>query len=225
MSITSKAVVLVSGGIDSVTLLHYVKRRLTIERICALTFFYGQKHSREIAMARRQAQSVGVFEHREIDISFFREITAGSALTDLNVGIPALADLTDDQRRQPPTYVPNRNAVLLSLAASHAESRGIKDIYYGAQALDEYGYWDCTPEFVARLNAVFDLNRREAVKVHAPFTGMKKADVLRLGLELGVDYSLTWSCYRGESAPCGTCPSCFERKKAFREIGRSDPLE
>jgi len=135
-------------------------------------------------------------------------IAGGSALTDAAIRVPDLENLSGKQRRQPPTYVPNRNMLFLSLAAAYAEARGIRDVFYGAQAQDEYGYWDCTVDFVNRINHILRLNRGKAVTVHAPFALMKKADVLKIGLELGVDYRHTWSCYRGGKKPCGTCPTC-----------------
>lgn len=214
------AVLLLSGGIDSVTLLHYLRKRLAIRRIHALSFLYGQKHSREVSMAAWQARSLGVTEHRLIDISFYGDlIRGGSALTDPALAVPDLAELTRSQRRQPPTYVPNRNLILLSLAAGYAEAAGAADIFYGAQAQDEYGYWDCTPAFVGGLNRLLKLNRVHPIRVHAPFAGVRKADVVRIGLELGVDYAHTWSCYRGGRRPCGACPSCMERNAALRERG------
>jgi 7-cyano-7-deazaguanine synthase len=219
------AVVLLSGGIDSTTLLHYVVRNLGYDRVLALSFRYGQKHAREIQAARRQARRAGVAGHDVIDLAFFAALVqSGSALLRRGAPVPALRDLTDAQKRQPPTYVPNRNMILLALAAAFAEARGARDIYYGAQIQDEYGYWDCTTDFITRLNAALKLNRRNAVRVHAPFMGMRKADELRLGLALGVDYRHTWSCYRGGRRLCGTCPSCVERQRAFGELGIIDPL-
>ena len=212
------AVVLLSGGVDSTTLLHEVKRRLGQGALYALSFRYGQKHARELEMARWQAQAAAVQEHREIDIDFFRDLTAGgSALTDATIAVPDLADLGADEMSQPPTYVPNRNMVLLSLAAAYAESKGVSDVFYGAQAQDRYGYWDCTVDFVARINDVLALNRGCPVTIHAPFARKRKADVVRMGLDLGVDYAHTWTCYRGGETPCGTCPSCVERDAAFSE--------
>ncbi len=208
-----------SGGMDSATLLHYVKKRLK-RRIYALSFRYGQKHSRELEMAKWQAKAAGAVEHRVIDISFFGRLTkGGSALTDEAIPVPDLKALSAKQRRQPPTYVPNRNMVLLSLAAAYAEAKGAADVFYGAQAQDEYGYWDCTVDFVERINDILRLNYGKAVTVHAPFAGMPKATVLKIGMRLGVDYAHTWTCYRGGRRPCGTCPSCVERARAFRETG------
>ena len=223
--VMKKAVILLSGGLDSTTLLFYVKHQLNAESIHALSFDYGQKHSRELEAARWQADKAGVHGHTIIDISFFKGLVSNaSALTDEHVPVPSLAELDSAQRNQPPTYVPNRNMVLLSLAAAHAEANDSTDVFYGAQLQDEYGYWDCTPEFLQNMNKVFSLNRRKAVVLHAPFMNMNKAGVLKQGLALGVDYSHTWSCYRGESSPCGTCPTCVERAKAFSEIGVTDPL-
>ena len=219
------AVVLLSGGMDSTTLLHYIVKRLRIPTVYALSFQYGQKHACELDAARWQARATGVREHRVLDVTFFGELIAGaSALTDDAIALPRLADLSEDARRQPPTYVPNRNMLLLSLAAAYAETRQVSDVYYGAQAQDRYGYWDCTQEFLARINDLLALNRRTPVVIRAPFMTMRKVDELRLGLDLGVDYAHTWTCYAGGTRPCGVCPSCEERSGAFREAGVADPL-
>ncbi len=222
----NNALVLLSGGMDSTTLLFYVKRRLHVPVVDTVSFAYGQRHRRELAMAARQARSAGVREHRLLNLDFLGEIAAPvSALTGTSVEIPDLELLKGKERNQPPTYVPHRNLILLSLAAAYAEARGIRDVYYGAQRQDRYGYWDCTNDFLVRLNRLLKLNRRKAVRVHAPFVGMRKTDELRLGMEMGVDYAQTWSCYRGGTLPCGKCPACLERKAAFREVNVVDPLE
>lgn len=221
----NSAVVLLSGGLDSSVLLHEVRRRLGHGALHALSFYYGQKHARELEMARAQAATTGVVSHRVVDISFFKELTAGgSALTDDAIPVPDLAALSASQLAQPPTYVPNRNMVLLSLAAAYAEAAGVRDVFYGAQKQDRYGYWDCTPDFIERVNDLLALNRVRPVRVQAPFAALSKADVVRLGVELGVDFSRTWSCYRGVPPACGSCPTCVERLAAFREAGLADPL-
>ncbi|MDP6525222.1 MAG: 7-cyano-7-deazaguanine synthase QueC [Kiritimatiellia bacterium] len=218
------AVVLLSGGLDSSTLLHFVSRRLGIGNVRTMSFLYGQKHSRELEMAKWQADNAGVVEHREADVSSLGDmIGAASALTGASVAVPDLADIDSESMAQPPTYVPNRNMILLSLAAAYAESNGIRDIFYGAQAQDRYGYWDCTSAFLNQINAVLALNRGTPVRVHAPFVDMSKADVVKIGLAMGVDYSHTWTCYRGGGRPCGTCPSCMERLAAFEQAGAVDP--
>lgn len=219
------AVVLVSGGIDSSVLLHYVARSLKRAPIHVLSFNYGQRHAKELDCARWQADAVDAETHRIIDISFMGGLVRGaSALISGGRLVPEFKDLAAGDLDQPPTYVPNRNMILLSIASAHAEAQGIRDVYYGAQALDEYGYWDCTADFLERVNAVLALNRRDPVTIHAPFVSKKKADSVRLGLELGVLFNQTWSCYRGGARACGVCPTCVERLKAFKEAGLEDPL-
>ena len=213
-----KAVLLLSGGMDSSTLLFYVTRRLGVKDVHTLSFVYGQKHARELAMARWQAHAAGIGTHVEWTLSPPSAMAAGSALTDYGMTVPDLVDVPEADRNQPSTYVPNRNMMLLSLAAAYAESQGICDVFYGAQAQDRYGYWDCTPEFVERMNAVLALNRKRPIQVHAPFARKSKADIVGLGRELGVDYDHTWSCYRGGETPCGACPSCVERNQATGQI-------
>jgi 7-cyano-7-deazaguanine synthase len=214
-----KALVLLSGGIDSSTLLHYVRKEKGVKSVYALTFLYGQKHSREIEMAKWQADVAGVREHSIIDFSDVGSAAmGGSALTDSSVDIPDLSDIAEKDLEQPSTYVPNRNMILLSIAAAYAESHGVSDVFYGAQQQDEYGYWDCTVDFLDRINKVLALNRKVAVEVHAPFIGLSKSEVMEKGYELGVDYDHTWTCYRGGDEPCGVCPSCVERDKAFRNV-------
>lgn len=218
------AVILLSGGLDSSTLLHYVKDTLDSRPFYALTIRYGQKHVRETACAVAQARAAGVAEHRQMDIASFGDlVSAASVLTDPSVPVPALAELAPGQLDQPPTYVPNRNMLFLALAAAFAEARGGADVFYGAQTQDRYGYWDCTPEFLNRMNAVLLLNRRQPVVLHAPFMMMRKSEILKIGLELGVNYAETWSCYRGQETACGVCPACVERRSAFAALKIADP--
>ncbi|MEI6972424.1 MAG: 7-cyano-7-deazaguanine synthase QueC [bacterium] len=218
------AVVLLSGGMDSATLLHYVKQRLKVRSLFALSFSYGQKHSRELAMAKRQATAAEASEHSIVDIRFIRNLIAGSsALTDDAIAVPDLASLSPAERKQPSTYVPHRNLVLLGIAAAYAEAHGCADVFYGAHTQDAYGYWDCTQEFVDNLNTVLALNRRLPVVIRAPFTEMSKTEILRIGLRLDVNYANTWSCYRGGRKPCGSCPTCVERATAFQTLGVKDP--
>ena len=218
----SGAVVLLSGGLDSSVLLHEVRRRIGASPLYALSFNYGQKHVRELELAAEQASRAGAI-HRISDLSFFGGLVRGSALTDGAVAVPDLAALSEAQRRQPPTYVPNRNMLLLSLAAAFAESLAVRDVFYGAQKQDRYGYWDCTPDFIERINDLLALNRGQAIRVQAPFAAFSKAEIVRRGVELKVDFSLTWSCYRGAPPACGTCPTCVERAEAFRQAGLMDP--
>ncbi len=220
-----QAVVLLSGGVDSSVLLHYVVRELGYRGVHALSFDYGQRHARELECACWQAASVGVIEHRVVDISFMAGLLrAGTSLVKGGHDVPDLADLDDRQLVQPPTYVPNRNMMLLSMSAAYAEAIGIGEVFYGAQAQDEYGYWDCTATFLGRLNGVFELNRVKPVTVRAPFVASSKCETVKVGVRLGVDFAKTWSCYRGGERACGTCPTCVERLNAFAGAGLPDPL-
>lgn len=225
-ALETPAVVLLSGGMDSSVLLHHVAKTLGRRPVHAVSCDYGQRHARELECAAWQALAAGAGRHRVLDVSFLGDLVkSGTSLVRGGAEVPDLVRIAESDREQPPTYVPNRNMLLLAMAAAYAEAHGIADVYYGAQAQDEYGYWDCTAEFVERLNQVLALNRRTPVVVHAPFAAMRKAESLRLGLELGVDYAHTWSCYRGGGKACGTCPTCVERLNAFREAGVADPLE
>lgn len=224
--IMDKAVILLSGGLDSSTLLHYVRKTLGCGHLYAISFHYGQKHSREIQCAAWQARASDAKEHKLVDMTALGTLTAGaSALTDAGIPVPDFDALPADQRDQPPTYVPNRNMILLALASAYAEARGIPDVFYGAQTQDRYGYWDCTPEFLDRMNAVLALNRRQAVCIKAPFVRMSKREIVTIGRGLGVDYAHTWTCYRGEQKACGTCLACEDRLSAFRRLGWRDPLD
>lgn len=222
-------VVLISGGLDSSVLLHHVVQNLGRSPVYALSFNYGQRHAKELDCAQAQTKIAGgagiSVSHRIIDISFMGDLLKnGSTLIAGGRPVPDLAALGEQDLAQPPTYVPNRNMMLLSIAAAFAEAHGVADVYYGAQAQDEYGYWDCTEAFLDRINHVLSLNRRDAVTIHAPFVRMKKSEIVRLGVSLSVDLAATWSCYRGGENACGTCPTCVERLNAFRQAQADDPL-
>jgi 7-cyano-7-deazaguanine synthase len=214
-------VAIVSGGMDSVTLLHELvtaqKRRPAV-----ITFVYGQKHHKEVAYAQANAQLLGCDTHLVLDMAFLRPLFAHSALVSTETAVPPMQDVVGDP--QPATYVPNRNMIFLALAAAYAETNGVHDIFYGAQQHDMYGYWDTTPEFLAALNGVYSQNRKTPIRILAPFVEQSKTDIVRLGLELGVDYGQTWSCYEGQELACGRCPTCAERLQAFAALGLTDPL-
>lgn len=215
------SIAIVSGGIDSVTLLHYLVKEKK-KSPAVLTYLYGQKHSKEIECAKQQVNLLGLQEHRIVDLSLFSSAFAQSSLVSDAIQIPDIDAVKGDP--QPSTYVPNRNMIFLSIAAAFAETLRAGEIYYGAQAHDLYGYWDTTPDFLARINAVLSLNRKSQISIQAPFVNMPKAEVLRLGLSLGVDYGKTWSCYKGDEKACGECPTCAERLAAFEEVGRKDTV-
>jgi 7-cyano-7-deazaguanine synthase len=214
-------VVIVSGGMDSVTLLHELVKRQR-RHPAVISFSYGQKHRRELNCAREQVRRLGPLPHLILDLGSMSPLFGQSALVGAAIPIPDLAQVEGDP--QPPTYVPNRNMIFLSLAAAYAETTGIGDIFYGAQRHDLYGYWDTTAAFLSRINQLFALNRANPVRVLAPFVHKSKADILRLGLSLQVDYAFTWSCYGGEELACGRCPTCAERLAAFTEVDLPDPV-
>ncbi len=222
----SKAVILLSGGMDSVTLLHHIINDLAYSEVYALSFNYGQKHSRELEEAARNCRKFSqVKEHRILNLEFMRAILEdSSSLVGDKIAVPDLEKIKKEDLDQPVTYVPNRNMMLLSLAASYAETKGARELFYGAQAQDEYGYWDCTKEFLEKINGVLALNRRNSVTIKAPFVSKNKADVVLTGLKCGVNFSHTWTCYRGGQKPCKTCPSCMERALAFSKANAIDPL-
>lgn len=215
------SVAIVSGGMDSVTLLHHLVK-IEQREPAVITFIYGQKHSKEITFAQTQAQLLGCDQHLVLDLAMMQPLFASSALVNGGGAIPDVLDVLGDP--QPVTYVPNRNMIFLALAAAYAETNGVGEVFYGAQRHDIYGYWDTTAQFLERLNAVYQLNRKTPLIIEAPFVTYSKTDILRHGLELGVDYGQTWSCYEGQDLACGRCPTCAERLKAFEEVGMADPL-
>lgn len=221
-----ECLLLYSGGLDSTTLLYWlIKEKNYFVR--ALTILYGQKHSKELKFAESNIEKFrDTATHHILDLSDISKfLRNASTLIRGGQEVPRLDSLDDRDKVQPPTYVPNRNMIFLSIAVGVAESMGLREVYYSAQAQDEYGYWDCTEEFINRMNNVIALNRKNEIKIFAPFLHMRKSDIIKMGINLGVDYSATWSCYRGGEKACGVCPTCVERLKAFSSIGLKDPLE
>lgn len=215
------AVAIISGGMDSITLLHHLVKKEKI-KVIPITFLYGQKHAKEVSYAKQQATLLGCTDHLILDLALLQPLFAKSALVAANVNVPQIQDVIGDP--QPASYVPNRNMIFLALAVAYAETCGVTDVYYGAQKHDAYGYWDTTSQFLDSLNQVYQLNRKSVMQVQAPFIHYSKTDILKLGLELGVDYSQTWSCYNGNDLACGHCPTCAERLKAFADLNIQDPL-
>jgi len=224
-----KAVVLLSGGLDSATTLAIARSEGF--RCYALTLRYGQRHQREIEAAKKVACSVGVTEHRIIDIDL--ACLGGSALTDLAIEVPKNRADLDNPDRIPPTYVPARNTILLSCALAWAEILGAFDIFIGVNTADYSGYPDCRAEFIAAFEKTANLATAAAVKgkgkyhVHTPIINMTKAQIILAGSQLNVDYCLTHSCYDpdGQGKSCGACDSCRLRLKGFAEAGLQDPIE
>ena len=218
-----RAVVLLSGGLDSYTAAAIA--RADGFALCALTVAYGQRHAIEVAAARRVARALGVERHLELAVDL--RAIGGSALTS-DAAVPRDRDL--DAPGIPATYVPARNTILLSLALGWAEVLDARDIVIGVNALDYSGYPDCRPEFTAAFERLAAVATRAGVEgaafhVHTPLVALTKAEIIRRGVALGLDYGLTTSCYdpSPDGAPCGRCDSCVLRAKGFREAGVADP--
>ena len=228
MQAKPKAVVLLSGGLDSTTVLAIANA--SGYETYALSFSYGQRHSWELECARKIAANSGVKDHRvaQIDLRVF----GGSALT-ADISVPKGRSLEEMSDKIPVTYVPARNTIFLSFALAWAEVLGSSDIFIGVNALDYSGYPDCRPEFIEAFERLANLATKAGVeghqnlKIHTPLISLSKAEIVRKGRELGVDYGLTSSCYDPSSTgqPCGACDSCLLRQKGFIENGLTDPLK
>lgn len=229
LSENPRSVVLLSGGLDSVTALAVARRDGFA--VHALTFRYGQRHSAEIDAAKRIARRYGV-EHQIADIDL--RIFGGSALT-ADIPVPRDTDISGGDSGSvgiPVTYVPARNTIFLSYALALAEVIGSTDIFIGVNALDYSGYPDCRPEYIAAFEGMANLATRAGVeganrlRIHAPLISLSKAEIIRLGTSLGVDYSMTTSCYDPgpDAAACGRCDACRLRLKGFGEAGLDDPI-
>lgn len=218
-----RAVILLSGGLDSATTLA-IARAQGFECFC-LSLDYGQRHRAELAAAEKIAHALGTAEHRvmRLDLAAF----GGSALTDSTLTIP-----TSPTQGIPITYVPARNTIMLSLALAWSEVLDARDIFIGANAVDYSGYPDCRPAFIAAFEQLANLATKagvegSAVNIHAPLLALSKADIIRQGLAFGIDYGLTVSCYQADARgyACGHCESCQLRKKGFAEAGVPDPTK
>lgn len=219
-----KAVVLLSGGLDSATAAAIAKHEGY--ELYAISFSYGQRHSKELECARRIAESLTVARHVVIEADLRK--WGGSALTD-EVDVPLDPPQAGEQSEVPVTYVPARNTIFLSFALGYAEVVGADTIVIGANQVDFSGYPDCREEFLQAFERMANLATKASAdgrrfKIYAPVLNLTKAEIVRRGTELGVDYSLTWSCYQGLDAPCGRCDSCILRAKGFHEAGIPDPL-
>ncbi|WP_347244257.1 7-cyano-7-deazaguanine synthase QueC [Thermogutta sp.] len=221
------AVVLLSGGMDSSTTAAIAKQEGF--RIYGLTIDYGQRHRLELEAARKVAQFLSAAEHiiLKVDLSCFGH----SALTD-DIPVPKDRPIAAGPTEIPLTYVPARNTVFLALALAYAESRGLADIFIGANAVDYSGYPDCRPEFIEAFERLANLGTKAGVegrvrfRIHAPLLHMTKAQIIRRGVELGLDYRLTHTCYdpTPDGLACGRCDACQLRKKGFAEAGLEDPI-
>ena len=223
-----KALVLASGGLDSTTLLAQVVGEYGAEDVYALSISYGQKHARELQAARAVAAFYGV-PLKHLDLATIFAESDSSLLDHSDRDIPRSSYADQCEQSESPlisTYVPFRNGLFLSAAASMALSLGCSAVYYGAHHDDWAGsaYPDCSPEFVQAMADAIAQGTGGELRMEAPFVAWSKADIVRLGLELGVPYGITWSCYEGGDAPCGACATCVDRARAFEANGAIDPL-
>ncbi|MEX2150719.1 MAG: 7-cyano-7-deazaguanine synthase QueC [Steroidobacteraceae bacterium] len=212
---------LVSGGLDSATVLAIARERG--HRCLALSFDYGQRHRTELDAARRVATALGAIEHRVLAMPLGE--FGQSALTDLSIAVPENAG-----SGIPVTYVPARNTVFLACALGLAEVSGASDVFIGVNAVDYSGYPDCRPEFIAAFERMANLATKAAIegrtiRIHAPLIDLSKADIIRRGIALGVDYAMTVSCYQPDDlgAACGRCDACRLRREGFKQAGIPDP--
>lgn len=225
-----RALVLSSGGVDSTTCLGLAVSKYGAENVTALAITYGQKHDKEVQAARAVAAHYGV-ELIELDLSLiFQYDTTCSLLTGSDTEIPRESyaeQLKKTDGKPVSTYVPFRNGLFLSSAASIALSKGCEVIYYGAHSDDAAGnaYPDCSEAFNKAMNDAIFLGSGNQLHIEAPFVRLTKADVVKIGLELGVPYELTWSCYEGGETPCGVCGTCRDRAAAFAANGIADPAQ
>jgi 7-cyano-7-deazaguanine synthase len=221
------AVVLLSGGVDSTTTLAIARNEGFLPY--ALSFAYGQRHSRELESAKRVATALGAKEHLVLTLDL--RLIGGSALTG-EIAVPKGRSLEEIRSEIPVTYVPARNTIFLAHALAWAEVLGAEDVFFGANVLDYSGYPDCRPEYIEAFERMANLATKAGVegksrfKIHTPLIRLAKADIVRTGHALGVDFSLTWSCYEPgpDGRACGRCDSCVLRKKGFAEAGLMDPV-
>jgi 7-cyano-7-deazaguanine synthase len=226
MTHNTKAVVLSSGGIDSTTAMAIAKHEGY--KIYSLSFFYGQRHAFELEAAQKVSETIGVTEHLVINIDL-KQI-GGSSLTD-DIAVPKGRDEQEMIRKIPVTYVPARNTIFLSFALAWAEVLKSSDIFIGVNAIDYSGYPDCRPEYIDAFERMANLATKAGVegttkiRIRTPLIRLTKAQIIQKGIELGIDYALTHSCYdpSPQGLACGRCDSCFLRKKGFKEAGVTDP--
>lgn len=221
MKSNEKAIVILSGGLDSTVMLYHVVRSLGRE-VTTISFDYGQRHMRELTLARYHSTSLQC-KHKLLKLPLNSE-NSNCSLLNTDIDVPHIKDVLGDP--QPNTYVPNRNMMFLSIAAAHAEIDEASEVYYGAAEIDTHsGNWDCSLDFLSQMNSILSLNRRNNISIKAPFIEMSKADIIKLGKDLDVPFNMTHTCYNGGKVACGTCSSCSSRIKGFMDAGIADTLE
>jgi len=223
----NRVIVPFSGGMDSTVLLHYAAAKY--DRVYAITFDYGQRHIKELEYADWQINSIreseddkNVYFSNIVKLPFFKDITT-SSLLNKQINVAKARDVMGDP--QTVNYVPFRNLMLLSIACSYAEGFDATTVLHGAAQADSVaGFWDGSIEFLSKINEITALNRRNRITVEAPLIDKSKGEIIKMGLELGVDFSRTWTCYEGKDLACGECTACALRLKGFIDVGIRDPL-
>lgn len=222
-----KIVVLLSGGLDSSTVAYFAAKKFQpypYNRVYTLTFDYGQRHKKELESAFKISKNIKAKEHRIV--KFDLTGWGGSSLTDKNIKVPKGKLIRNDI---PNTYVPARNTIFLSFALSYAEAIGANEIYIGVNSLDYSGYVDCREGFIKKFQELAKVGtvrgvEGKSIKIKTPLINLTKAEIVKLGTRLGVDWASTWSCYLGDKKACGQCDSCLLRLKGFAQAGVRDPL-
>lgn len=219
---SKKCVIPISGGLDSTVILHWAASE--DQEIHAVTFNYGQRHSeREMACAIAVANVNVWSSYKRINLDFFKDIVDTSSLLNDEIDVAKTRDVLGDP--QTVNYVPNRNMMMLSICTAYAESIGASTVYHGAALVDsQAGFWDGSVEFLRAINAVNALNRKDRVEIVAPLITKSKKDIIQLGIDVGVDYNQTWTCYEGKAKACGECTACSSRIKGFVDAGYIDPI-
>jgi len=212
-----KCVLIYSGGLDSTTLLYYLKDKYDIQ---ALSFNYGQRHKKELECATKITRKINVY-HKIVDISTIKDLISVGAIT--GGGIVPHGNYSRESQKQ--TIVPNRNAIMLTIATGYAVTIGVRKVFYAAHYSDRAVYPDCRKEFVEAINTAMRIGNDDQVEILAPFVQMTKAEIVLLGDTLCVPFEETWSCYEGREIHCGICGTCFERKEAFYIAGVRDPTK
>lgn len=220
-----KAVILLSGGLDSTTVLYQAKADGC--ECYAISFDYQQRHRRELESASTVGNLAGVVQHQVV--SFDLRLWGGSALTDNGIDLPQTRSLAQMSQDIPVTYVPARNTIFLSFALAYAEAINAELVYIGVNALDYSGYPDCRPDYIQAMQEVFRLGTKQGregqpIEIVTPLIDLKKTEIIQLGNQLGVPWEKTWSCYAGGDLACGVCDSCRLRLAAFAELGLKDPV-
>jgi len=220
-----KVISILSGGLDSTIMTYMLVDKFGAENVTAMSFEYGQTLNVEIDCARRTTEKLGI-EHKIVDVTFIKDLApnACALFTDSTVDVPTVTQVLGDP--QPDTYVPCRNQLFTTIAMSFAESIHAEQIYLGIQSQDEYSYWDTTTYWLDAMNALSSLNRKHKMEIIGPWVKKTKADEIRIGVELGVPFEDTWSCYAGDhgEGACGVCPSCADRIANFILAKVKDPI-